>query len=210
MPDDSLLDLAEYISEKLDEHVVSHEFVHDELILHVHTESIIHVLQFMRDARECEFTVLCDICGVDYIGRPVRFDVVYSLLSLRQNNRARVKISVEEDQIVPSVSDLFSSALWYEREVWDMYGIPFSDNPDLRRILSDYGFEGHPLRKDFPLTGHVELRYDDELKQVIYEPMHLTQDYRDFDCLSPWEKIPDIQQHPEEETPEEPDKKGVD
>lgn len=191
MPDDSLLDLAEYIEEKLGKKVLSHEFVHDELIVCAKTKDIVSVLQFLRDARECEFSVLCDICAVDYVGRPYRFDVVYSLLSMRQNNRARVKVAVEEDEIVPSVTELFSSAQWYEREVWDMYGIPFSGNADLRRILTDYGFEGHPLRKDFPLSGHVELRYDPELKRLAYSPVHLTQDYRDVDCVSPWKGVRD-------------------
>ncbi len=193
MPDESLLDLAEYISEKLEKRVVSHEFIHGELIIHAKPESIIPVLQFLRDARECEFTTLCDVCGVDYFGKPLRFEVVYSLLSMRQNIRTRVKISVSEGQIIPSVTSLFSSALWYEREIWDMYGILFSDNPDLRRILTDYGFEGYPLRKDFPLMGHVEVRYDEEQKRVVYEPVHLTQDYRDFDFLSPWEGMTDVQ-----------------
>lgn len=193
MPDESLLDLAEYISEKLEKHVISHEFIHGELIINANAENIVQVLQFLRDARECTFTTLCDICGVDYFGKPIRFEIVYSLLSLRQNIRARVKIAVNEGQIVPSVTDLFSSALWYEREAWDMYGVLFSGNPDLRRILTDYGFEGYPLRKDFPLTGHVELRYDEEQRRVVYEPVHLTQDYRDFDFLSPWEGMTDVQ-----------------
>ncbi len=193
MPDESLLDLAEYISEKLEKHVVSHEFIHSELIVHTIPESIIPVLQFLRDARECEFTTLCDICGVDYFGKPIRFEIVYSLLSLRQNNRIRVKISVNEGQIIPSVTDLFSSALWYEREIWDMFGVLFSGNPDLRRILTDYGFDGYPLRKDFPLMGHVELRYDEEQKRVVYEPVELMQDYRDFDFLSPWEGMTTVQ-----------------
>lgn len=193
MPDESLLDLAEYISEKLDSCVISHEFIHDELVIHAKMENIVQVLQFLRDARECKFTTLCDICGVDYFGKPLRFEIVYSLLSLRQNNRARVKIAVNEGQIVPSVTDLFASALWYEREIWDMFGVLFSGNPDLRRILTDYGFEGHPLRKDFPLSGHVELRYDSEQGRVVYEPVNLTQDYRNFDFLSPWEGMTDVQ-----------------
>lgn len=193
MPDESLLDLAEHISEKLDEAVLAHEFVNDELVIRAKARDIVPVIQFLRDARECEFTTLCDICGVDYFGKPLRFEIVYSLLSMRQNNRARVKICVSEDDIVPSVTDLFSSALWYEREIWDMFGVAFSGNPDLRRILTDYGFSGHPLLKDFPLTGHVEMRYDDEQKRVVYEPVRLTQDYRNFDFLSPWEGLTDIQ-----------------
>jgi len=193
LPDESLLDLAEYISEKLEKHVVSHEFIHGELIIHAKPESIVQVLQFLRDGRECEFTTLCDICGVDYFGKPLRFEAVYSLLSMRQNIRIRVKIAVSDGQIIPSVTGLFSSALWYEREMWDMYGMLFSDNPDLRRILTDYGFTGYPLRKDFPLMGHVELRYDEEQKRVVYEPVHLVQEYRNFDNLSPWEGMTSVQ-----------------
>lgn len=193
MPDDSLLDLAEYISEELEGHVLSHEFMKDELVITANTDSIVPVIQFLRDARECGFSVLCDICGVDYPDRAERFEVVYTMLSMRQNNRARVRIAVEEDQIVPSVTGLFSSALWYEREIWDMYGVLFSGNPDLRRILTDYGFKGHPQRKDFPLTGHVELRYDAEFKRVVYEPVKLDQEFRNFDFESPWEGLTDIQ-----------------
>jgi len=193
LPDDSLLDLAEYISEKLGSSVIDHKFEKDELVLYVKPDDIIKTLQFLRDDRECDFTTLIDITAVDYTNRAERFDVVYSMLSLRQNSRARVKISIEDEQIIPTAVGAFSSALWYEREVWDMYGIPFADNPDLRRILTDYGFEGHPQRKDFPLTGYVELRYDDELKRVVYEPVELTQDFRDFDYLSPWEGMTDVQ-----------------
>ena len=193
MPDDSLKDLADYMAEKLEEHVSSYEFHRDELVLNASADGIEEILQFLRDDRECQFTTLLDICGVDYPDRAERFDVVYTLLSLRQNNRVRVKIAVEEEQIVPTVTEVFSSALWYEREVWDMYGVLFGGNPDLRRILTDYGFEGHPQRKDFPLTGHVELRYDEEQKRVVYEPVELTQDFRRFDFLSPWEGMTDVQ-----------------
>lgn len=193
MPDDSLKDLADYISEKMEKYVISHVFAQDELVVQVKADDISTVLQFLRDDRECEFTTLIDLCGVDYPERPERFEVVYSLLSIRQNNRVRLKISIEEDQIVPTVTDVFSSAGWLEREVWDMYGILFAGNPDLRRILTDYGFEGHPQRKDFPLTGYVELRYDDEQKRVVYEPVSLAQDFRSFDYLSPWEGMTDMQ-----------------
>ncbi len=193
MPDESLKDLAEYITEKLEDHVISHEFKKDELVIYAKPDSIIPVLQLLRDDRECEFTTLIDLTAVDYPERGERFDVVYTLLSLRQNNRARVVIAVEDEQIIQSVTSLFSSALWYEREVWDMYGILFSGNPDLRRILTDYGFEGHPQRKDFPLTGYVELRYDEEQKRVVYEPVELTQDFRRFDFVSPWEGMVDVQ-----------------
>ncbi|MGN7438492.1 MAG: NADH-quinone oxidoreductase subunit C [Alcanivorax sp.] len=193
MPDESLKDLADYIYEKLGSHIIKHEFIHNELVLHAKPDGILPVLQFLRDDRECEFTTLIDLLGVDYPERPERFEVVYTLLSMRQNNRARVKIAIEDEQIVPSATSLFSAALWFEREVWDMYGVLFSDNPDLRRILTDYGFEGHPQRKDFPLTGYVELRYDDEQKRVVYEPVKLTQDFRRFDFVSPWEGMTDMQ-----------------
>ena len=128
-----------------------------------------------------------DLCGVDYPERPERFEVVYNLLSHRHNLRIRIKTSTDEDTPVPSVSGLFSSAAWFEREAWDLYGVFFSDHPDLRRLLTDYGFEGYPMRKDFPLTGYVEVRYDDEQKRVVYEPVSLTQEFRSFDYLSPWE-----------------------
>jgi NADH-quinone oxidoreductase subunit C len=128
-----------------------------------------------------------DILGVDYPEQEERFEVVYQFLSLRHNQRVRVKVTTDEDSPVPSVAGIYPSAIWYEREVWDMYGVFFADHPDLRRILTDYGFEGHPLRKDFPLTGYVELRYDDEQKRVVYEPVKLTQDFRTFDFLSPWD-----------------------
>jgi NADH-quinone oxidoreductase subunit C len=134
-----------------------------------------------------DYRVLIDIAGVDYIGRAQRFDVVYQLLSLQHNHRVRVKVSVDERTPVPSVVDVFPTAGWFEREVWDMYGVLFDGNPDLRRILTDYGFDGHPLRKDFPLTGYVEVRYDDEQKRVVYEPVKLPQAFRSFDYVSPWE-----------------------
>lgn len=193
MPDDSLKDLADYISEKMEKYVTGHSFEKDELVISVKPDDIVAVLQFLRDDRECECTTLIDLCGVDYPERPERFEVVYCLLSIRQNHRVRVKIAIEEDQIVPTVTNVFSVAGWLEREAWDMYGILFAGNPDLRRILTDYGFEGHPQRKDFPLTGYVELRYDEEQKRVVYEPVTLTQDYRSFDYLSPWEGMTDMQ-----------------
>jgi NADH-quinone oxidoreductase subunit C len=145
------------------------------------------VLQFLRDNPACRFKQLMDICGVDYPNRPQRFEVVYHLLSLHKNMRVRVKIAADEETLVPSVVGLFSCAGWWEREAWDLFGIRFNGNPDLRRILTDYGFEGHPLRKDFPLTGYTEVRYDPERQQVVYEPVRLKQDFRAFDFLSPWE-----------------------
>lgn len=193
MPGEALKDLADYIVEKLDGDVAGYSFAKDELILHTDPKALSHVLQFLRDNRECQFQILIDITAVDFPERAGRFEVVYNLLSIRQNNRARVKVSVNEEEMVPSAVSLFSTAGWFEREVWDMFGIPFSGNPDLRRILTDYGFEGHPLRKDFPLTGYVEVRYDAEARRVVYEPVSLPQDFRRFDFLSPWEGITDVQ-----------------
>ena len=149
--------------------------------------SIVEVLTLLRDDPGCKFEVLIDICGVDYPERKERFDVVYHLLSPRLNQRVRVKITTDEATPVASVNDVFPAANWYEREAYDLYGIRFTGHPDLRRILTDYGFQGYPLRKDFPLTGYVEVRYDDEKKRVVYEPVKLTQEFREFDFESPWE-----------------------
>lgn len=164
-----------------------------ELILQTGRENILNVLEFLKTDGACDFKVLVDITAADYPDRAERFEVVYHLLSLNQNQRVRVKISTDESTPVPSTVGIYSAAGWYERETWDMFGIYFSGNPDLRRILTDYGFEGHPLRKDFPLTGYVELRYDDELKRVVYEPVKLVQDFRTFDFESPWEGMTDVQ-----------------
>jgi NADH-quinone oxidoreductase subunit C len=160
-----------------------------ELTLVVDRASIVDVLTKLRDDPALQFEILIDICGVDYPQRPNRFDVVYHLLSARKNVRLRVKIETSEDAPVPSVISVFPAANWYEREAYDMYGILFSDHPDLRRLLTDYGFQGFPLRKDFPLTGYVEVRYDDEKKRVVYEPVALTQEFRQFDFESPWEGV---------------------
>ena len=149
--------------------------------------TIIDTLTKLRDDPACQFEILIDIAGVDYPERAQRFEVVYHLLSPRLNQRLRVKIAAGEATQVPSVIPVFPNADWYEREAYDMYGLLFSGHPDLRRLLTDYGFQGHPLRKDFPLTGHVEVRYDDEKKRVVYEPVKLTQDFRSFDFESPWE-----------------------
>jgi len=148
---------------------------------------VVDVLRRLRDDSTCLFEVLIDICGVDYPEREKRFEVVYHLLSPRLNQRIRVKVMADDVTPVPSVNDIFPAANWFEREAYDMYGIRFSGHPDLRRLLTDYGFQGYPLRKDFPLTGHVEVRYDDEQKRVVYEPVKLTQDFRTFDFESPWE-----------------------
>ena len=190
---ESLIDVAEHAAENLGDDIISHELINDEVVLTAKTDSIIKVLQFLRDDSECEFKMLVSLCGVDYPEREKRFEVVYNMLSLTQNNRMRVKIQAGEEDFVPSVVSVFSTANWFEREAWDLYGIYFDGHPDLRRILTDYGFEGHPLRKDFPLTGHVELRYDEEQRRVVYEPVHLTQDFRSFDYLSSWEGMTDVQ-----------------
>ena len=160
-----------------------------ELVLHVPRAALLPLMALLRDAPALDFSQLMDVCGVDWPERPERFDVVYNLLSLTRNERVRVITTTDDTQPVPSMAALWPTATWFERETWDMYGIVFDGQPDLRRLLTDYGFEGHPLRKDFPLTGHVELRYDEERKQVVYEPVKLTQDFRSFDFLSPWEAM---------------------
>lgn len=163
-----------------------------ELAISVQPASLLEVLSFIKDHPLFRFTQLIDVCGVDYLGRFPRFDVVYNLLSLTQNQRIRVKVGAAEGESVPSLCSLFSSAGWFEREAFDLFGITFAGHPDLRRILTDYGFEGHPLRKDFPLTGYVEVRYDLEQKKVVYEPVNLPQEFRTFDFLSPWEGMTDV------------------
>jgi NADH-quinone oxidoreductase subunit C len=183
----SLKTLGDRIMAALPRDVLGCDVQLNELIVTVQAAAIVSVLTFLRDDPDCQFTVLVDLCGVDYPEHERRFEVVYNLLSLRHNRRIRVKVLTDETTPVPSVVGVFSSAGWFEREAWDLYGIFFSDHPDLRRILTDYGFEGHPMRKDFPLTGYVEVRYDQEQKRVIYEPVKLTQDFRSFDFLSPWE-----------------------
>jgi NADH-quinone oxidoreductase subunit C len=185
--DETLSELSGAISSGVSEHLLDLKFEYGELTITVKRESIVDVLRFLRDDSQTQFWNIIDICGVDYPERQKRFDVVYHLLSPRVNARIRVKISTDEEKPVPSVTGLYPGANWFEREAWDMYGILFSGHPDLRRILTDYGFEGHPLRKDFPLTGYVEVRYDDEVKRVVYEQVTLRQEFRDFDFESPWE-----------------------
>lgn len=180
-------ELGDYIADKLQGSIASQTIQGGELTLHVAPNDLLKVLTTLRDDINCQFKQLIDVCGADYPEREKRFEVIYHLLSMAQNARVRVKIDTDEETPVPSATGLFSAAGWWEREAWDLYGILFSDHPDLRRILTDYGFEGHPLRKDFPLTGYVEVRYDDEQKRVVYEPVKLTQEFRTFDFLSPWE-----------------------
>ncbi len=158
-----------------------------ELVVHAAREAVPELMRALRDHPDCAFEQLMELCGVDWPERAERFDVVYCLLSVSLNQRIRVIVTTDEQTPVPSVYTIWPCATWWEREAWDLYGIVFSGQPDLRRILTDYGFEGHPLRKDFPLTGYVEVRYDEERKAVIYEPVKLTQDFRNFDFVSPWE-----------------------
>lgn len=187
-----LHELADHIAAAFPGAVTGSEICHRELSMRVERQALADVLRFLRDDPKCRFTVLCDICGVDYPDRPRRFEVVYNLLSMSLNQRIRLKVETNEDDLIPSATEVFSSAGWWEREAWDLFGIYFAGNPDLRRILTDYGFEGHPMRKDFPLTGYVEVRYDEEQKRVIYEPVRLQQEFRRFDFLSPWEGMDKI------------------
>ncbi|TWG95423.1 NADH-quinone oxidoreductase subunit C [Mesorhizobium sp. J18] len=182
-----LKDLAAYAKEKLDAQIQDAIVAYGELTLLVEPGDIIDVLNFLKSDVQCQFISFIDISGADYPAREKRFDVVYHLLSPRQNQRIRVKVATDEETPIPSAVEVFPAAGWYEREVYDLYGVLFTGHPDLRRILTDYGFEGHPLRKDFPLTGFVEVRYDDDAKRVVYEPVELRQEFRNFDFLSPWE-----------------------
>jgi len=183
----SLSVIAQHLSEIGEGLFATCGIVSGDLEVRVTPADLIAALTTLRDDRQAAFTQLIDLTAVDYPERQERFDVVYLLLSMTNNMRLRLVVSVGEGQTVPSVTGAFMSANWAEREVWDMFGIFFAGHPDLRRLLTDYGFEGHPLRKDFPLTGHVEVRYDDAERRVVNEPVHLTQEFRDFDFLSPWE-----------------------
>lgn len=183
----TLAEFGDYIQGMVSDRVTSHAVKNGELVLIADAAHIVPLLTFLRDDEKCRFSQLMDVTAVDYPNRVARFEVVYHLLSLVQNYRIRVKLSVDEQTPVPTVSDIYPAANWFEREVWDMYGVFFDGHPDLRRILTDYGFEGHPQRKDFPLTGYVELRYDEDQKRVVYEKVKLNQAYRSFDFLSPWE-----------------------
>jgi NADH-quinone oxidoreductase subunit C len=180
-------ELGEYIQGMVSDRVLGFRMEKDELVIDVDAPHVAALIAFLRDDEHCRFSQLMDITAVDYPAKAKRFVVVYNLLSLVKNRRIRVEVAADERAALPSVTDIFPSAGWFEREVWDMYGVPFEGNPDLRRILTDYGFDGHPQRKDFPLTGFVELRYDEDEKRVVYEPVKLNQAYRSFDFLSPWE-----------------------
>ena len=184
---ETLTALADHLEAALPGAVLDSSIRHGELTVEVPRERIVEVMRHLRDDPACLFRCFVDLCGVDHVGRAERFDVVTHLLSPRHNTRIRLKVATDEETPVPSVTGVYPAADWFEREAYDLYGILFSGHPDLRRILTDYGFEGHPLRKDFPLTGYVEVRFDEEQKRVVYEPVRLTQEWRNFDFLSPWE-----------------------
>ena len=183
----SLKELSDYLLASFEGHLREAVVLHGQLVIACDVSYLVKVLTFLRDDSQCQFKQLTDVCGVDYPGRKFRFEIVYHLLSYHYNQRIRVKVRVHEGDPVPSVVKIYSAANWYEREAWDMYGIYFSEHPDLRRLLTDYGFDGHPLRKDFPLSGYTQVRYDEKQKRVIYEPVTLTQEFRQFDFMSPWE-----------------------
>ena len=185
--DAELKNLGVHVLGKNSNSVIDYKVAYNELTVNVRRDKIISFLTFLRDDVNCKFIQLVDLCGVDYPEREERFDVVYHLLSMHHNKRIRVKITTDDGTTIPSVCGVFPSANWYEREAWDMFGVMFDGHPDLRRLLSDYGFQGHPLRKDFPLTGYVEVRYSEEEKRVVYEPVKLAQEFRTFDFMSPWE-----------------------
>ena len=184
---EAMNELGAYLEAKRTDCVLAWDVTHDELNVDVTPSNIAGFVEFLKADSSCKFSSLVDITAVDYPGRAKRFDVVYHFLSMYQNQRIRLRVSIREDQMVPSVTDIHPSANWFEREVFDMFGILFSGHPDLLRILTDYGFRGYPLRKDFPTTGYTEVRYDDMEKRVVYEPVSLVQEYRHFDFMSPWE-----------------------
>ncbi len=184
---DALEELEAHVAAQLGANLLGHRIANGELTIEVGIDALSSTLRLLRDDANCLFKGLMDICGVDYPEQENRFEIVYNLLSYKHNQRIRVKVRTDADTPVPSVAKIFPTAGWFERECWDMYGVFFSDHDDLRRMLTDYGFEGHPLRKDFPLTGYVEVRYDDGQKRVVYEPVKLTQAFRSFDFMSPWE-----------------------
>ncbi len=196
--DTTLEQLKEYIVSKLSDSVIEDSYIDDDMvILQVASQHIEKVLLFMRDDAKTQAKQLADLSCVDYLDRPKRFEVVYQLLSLKHNLRFKIKTQADEQTQVSSCAGIYSAAGWYEREVWDMYGVFFSGHPDLRRILSDYGFEGHPQRKDFPLSGYVQVKYDQEQKRVVYEPVALDQEFRNFDYVSPWEGTHYVKPKPE-------------
>ena len=184
---EALKELGAQIELKRPEQVISWHVAHGDLTVEIRATALPGFIEFLKADQACRFTTLIDVTAIDWPERDSRFDVVYHLLSMWQNQRIRVKCAVGEGEIVPSITGVHEAANWYEREVFDMFGILFGDHPDLRRILSDYGFRGHPLKKDFPTTGYTEVRYDEAQKRVVYEPVNLVQEYRQFDFMSPWE-----------------------
>ncbi len=184
---EALKELGAQLELKRTDCVLAWDVTHGELNVDVAPSNLVEFIEFLKSERTCQFSTLVDITGVDYPERAKRFDVVYHFLSMYQNQRIRLRVSIREDDMVPSIVDVHPSANWFEREVFDMFGILFSGHPDLRRILTDYGFRGYPLRKDFPTTGYTEVRYDEAQKRVVYEPVSLVQEYRQFDFMSPWE-----------------------
>jgi NADH-quinone oxidoreductase subunit C len=187
MADEALHELGDHIARSPKGGVISFNVTYGELNIEAESARIEALMKFLRDDKKCQFINIIDVCGVDYPTREKRFDVVYHLLSPKKNLRVRVKVQTDEQTPVPSICEIFPGANWFEREAYDLYGILFTGHPELRRLLTDYGFEGYPLRKDFPLTGFVEVRWDDEVKRVVYEPVRLAQEFRNFDFLSPWE-----------------------
>jgi NADH-quinone oxidoreductase subunit C len=189
----TLAELSDYIAADRGEAVLKREIALGELVFVVRRDALHSFIKFLKTDEKCAFNQLANLCGADYPEREERFDVVYNLLSLKLNQRIRVIVMAGENVSVDTITDIYSAAGWFEREVYDMYGIQFNGHPDLRRILTDYGFEGHPLRKDFPLTGFVEIRYDEELQRIVSEPVKLQQDFRNFDFVSPWEGMTTVQ-----------------
>ena len=203
--DQALRDLGDYIDAANPGAVLGTEVGYGELMVTTAARALVKLLTFLRDDQNCQFKQLMDVTAVDRPDREARFDIVYNMLSLKHNQRVRVKLAADASTPVPSVTAVFSSANWFEREVWDLFGVFFSDHPDLRRIMTDYGFEGHPLRKDFPLTGYVEVRYDPDQKRVVYEPVKLPQEFRSFDFMSPWEGMLHLPGDEKAEADAEPD-----
>ena len=207
--DQALRDLGDYIDAGNPGAVLDPEVGYGELMVTTTAPALVKLLTFLRDDQNCQFKQLMDVTAVDRPDREARFDIVYNLLSLKHNQRVRVKLAADASTPVPSVTAVFSSANWFEREVWDLFGVFFSDHPDLRRIMTDYGFEGHPLRKDCPLPGYVEVRYDPDQKRVVYEPVKLPQEFRSFDFMSPWEGMLHLPGDEKAEADAEPDAKSA-
>jgi NADH dehydrogenase (ubiquinone) Fe-S protein 3 len=190
----NLSEYARYVSRLVPKFITRYSIYKDELTFQTEKEHLLPLMQFLKQHQNALFTQLSDLTAVDWPGRENRFELVYNLLSYRHASRIRVKLSTDELTSIPTLSYLFSGANWYEREIYDLFGVIFEGHPDLRRILTDYGFEGHPMRKDYPLTGYTELRYDEEKKRIVQQPLKLTQEFRNFDFLSPWQQLPDKQE----------------